>query len=263
MGAGDAIGDLRAQFGGQIVELEQCPRVDVHLTVDNELQTRQLHARLGGRERERLTVTSRPGSSRVASRVPTTAGMPSSRALFAAWQVRTPRFVTIAKAFFMIGPRSGSVMSATSTSPARKLAVSSMERSTLTAPDPIFCPIARPVARTSLRSVCSKRRITFASARETHDLRTRLEDVQRAVDTVARPLDIHRPPVVLLDRHRETGKLFDLGIRDAEQPPLLGRTSSKTVVPPTWSLPVYRIAIAFSASARFRIAGRDAVSAGL
>jgi hypothetical protein len=48
---------------------------------------------------------------------PTTAGMPSSRAMIAAWQVRPPRLVTIAAARFMTGSQSGSVMSATSTSP--------------------------------------------------------------------------------------------------------------------------------------------------
>ena len=64
------------------------------------------------------TVTSRPSaSSRVAFPAPTTAGMPSSRAMIAAWQVRPPRLVTIALARFMIGSQSGSVMSATSTSP--------------------------------------------------------------------------------------------------------------------------------------------------
>ena len=39
--------------------------------------------------------------------------------MMAAWQVRPPRLVTIADARFMTGSQSGSVMSATSTSPAR------------------------------------------------------------------------------------------------------------------------------------------------
>ena len=56
-------------------------------------------------------------SSRVAFPLPTTAGMPSSRAMIAAWQVRPPRLVTMALARFMTGSQSGSVMSATSTSP--------------------------------------------------------------------------------------------------------------------------------------------------
>ena len=49
--------------------------------------------------------------------VPTTAGMPNSRATMAAWQVRPPRLVTMAAARFMIGSQSGVVLSVTSTSP--------------------------------------------------------------------------------------------------------------------------------------------------
>ena len=41
--------------------------------------------------------------------------------MIAAWQVRPPRLVTIAAARFMIGSQSGSVMSATSTSPSVEL----------------------------------------------------------------------------------------------------------------------------------------------
>ena len=76
--------------------------------------------------------------------MPTTAGMPSSRATMAAWQVRPPRLVTIAEAIFITGSQSGVVMSATSTSPALKLAswvALSMRR---TAPTAIFSPTARP-----------------------------------------------------------------------------------------------------------------------
>ena len=39
--------------------------------------------------------------------------------MMAAWQVRPPRLVTMAEARFITGSQSGSVMSATSTSPAR------------------------------------------------------------------------------------------------------------------------------------------------
>ena len=49
--------------------------------------------------------------------VPTTHGTPSSRLTMAAWQVRPPRLVTMARAIFIVGSQSGSVMSATSTSP--------------------------------------------------------------------------------------------------------------------------------------------------
>ena len=68
--------------------------------------------------------------------------------MIAAWQVRPPRLVTIALARFMIGSQSGSVMSATSTSPAWKSCMRSMSSSTRTRPAPIFAPIARPSTRT-------------------------------------------------------------------------------------------------------------------
>ena len=53
--------------------------------------------------------------------VPTTQGMPSSRDTIAAWQVRPPSSVTTAAARLSTGSQSGSVIRATSTSPARKL----------------------------------------------------------------------------------------------------------------------------------------------
>lgn len=114
------------------------------------------------------TVTSSPSwMVVVASPVPTTAGMPSSRAMIAAWQVRPPRFVTIALARFMIGSQSGSVMSATSTSPGWNCAIWSRLRSTRAGPAPIRCPIARPAVATSPRSPSTNRRVTPASTRET------------------------------------------------------------------------------------------------
>jgi hypothetical protein len=83
--------------------------------------------------------------------VPTTAGMPSSRAIIAAWQVRPPRLVTIAEARFMIGSHSGSVMSATNTSPGTNALIASMVSSTRASPAPIFWPIARPSTSTGPR----------------------------------------------------------------------------------------------------------------
>jgi hypothetical protein len=41
---------------------------------------------------------------------PTIAGIPNSRAMMAAWQVRPPWSVTMAAACFMIGSQSGSVL---------------------------------------------------------------------------------------------------------------------------------------------------------
>ena len=53
----------------------------------------------------------------VAFTLPTIAGIPSSLAIIAAWQVRPPRFVTKAEALFITGSQFGSVISATKTSP--------------------------------------------------------------------------------------------------------------------------------------------------
>ena len=65
------------------------------------------------------TVTSSPVRiDSVALSQPTTAGMPSSRATMAAWQVRPPRLVTTAAAIFITVPQSGMVASATRISPA-------------------------------------------------------------------------------------------------------------------------------------------------
>ena len=86
----------------------------------------------------------RPARWSVASPVPTTAGMPSSRATIAAWQVRPPRLVTIAAAIFMTGSQSGVVVSATSTSPGRnsdRCWTSSIRRP---APEAIFSPTDGP-----------------------------------------------------------------------------------------------------------------------
>src|SRR6218665_933053 len=66
-----------------------------------------------------LTVTSMPSFRRpVASPQPTTAGMPSSRAMIAAWQVRPPRLVTMALARRITGSPFASAMSVTRKPPA-------------------------------------------------------------------------------------------------------------------------------------------------
>ncbi|KAG1357713.1 hypothetical protein G6F61_014544 [Rhizopus arrhizus] len=95
------------------------------------------------------TVTAWPSFNRsVALPQPTTAGMPSSRAMIAAWQVRPPRFVTMAEARFITGSQLGSVMSVTSTSPGWTLSMSEMSPTTPTGPAPLFWPFARAVIRT-------------------------------------------------------------------------------------------------------------------
>ncbi len=96
------------------------------------------------------TVQASPSLSlAVASPQPTTAGMPSSRAMMAAWQVRPPRLVTIAAARFITGSQLGSVMSVTMMSPGLTRPISEASSTTRTAPAPILWPIARPVARIS------------------------------------------------------------------------------------------------------------------
>jgi len=98
-------------------------------------------------------VTSPPsGTAVVASPAPTTAGIPSSRAMMAAWQVRPPRLVTMALAIFMTGSQSGSVMSVTSTSPVWSSFMWLEERITRARPAAILWPTLFPRASTGPRS---------------------------------------------------------------------------------------------------------------
>ncbi|MNZ82303.1 hypothetical protein D3C78_1009970 [compost metagenome] len=95
------------------------------------------------------TVTPWPSfNSWVALPQPTTAGIPSSRAMIAAWQVRPPRLVTMALARFMTGSQSGSVMSETSTSPGWTLSISDTSLMMRTLPAPMRWPMARPSTST-------------------------------------------------------------------------------------------------------------------
>ncbi len=86
--------------------------------------------------------------------------------MIAAWQVRPPRLVTMALARFMIGSQSGSVMSATSTSPGWNSCIAATSVRTRTAPAPIFWPIARPSTTTGPRSFMRKRWSVEALARD-------------------------------------------------------------------------------------------------
>ena len=98
------------------------------------------------------TVTTAPSGTRVvASPVPTTAGIPSSRAMIDAWQVRPPRLVTIAAAVFMTGSQSGVVVSATSTWPGLNSARCVRFSIRFTAPEAIRSPTERPSASISPR----------------------------------------------------------------------------------------------------------------
>ena len=80
----------------------------------------------------------------VALTEPTMAGMPNSRAIIAAWQVRPPRLVTKAEARFITGSQFGSVMSATNTSPGCTKCISAGSSTIRTGPVPTFCVTARP-----------------------------------------------------------------------------------------------------------------------
>ena len=81
------------------------------------------------------TVTTSPlRSVFVASCVPTTHGMPSSRETIAAWHVMPPESVTIAEARRINGTQSGAVMRVTSTAPSLNLPASASAASRLTGP---------------------------------------------------------------------------------------------------------------------------------
>ena len=84
---------------------------------------------------------------RVAVRVPTTQGMPSSRETMAAWDVMPPASVTIAAARRMSGTQSGEVIAATSTSPGSSLDDSPTVESTRTRP--VAVPGLAPSPRSS------------------------------------------------------------------------------------------------------------------
>ena len=56
-----------------------------------------------------------------------------------------------------------------------------------------------------------------------HRLGAGLEDPQAPVHPVARPLDVHRPPVVTLDGHRMPGELDDFPIVEREPAPVTHR----------------------------------------
>ena len=84
----------------------------------------------------------------VACVAPTTAGMPSSRATMAAWQVRPPLSVMMPAAIFMTGSQSGLVAGATRISPGLKAERSRALAMRRVRPEAIFSPTARPVTMT-------------------------------------------------------------------------------------------------------------------
>ena len=142
--------------------------------------------------------------------------------MIAAWQVRPPRLVTIALARFMIGSQSGSVMSATSTSPSWKSRIWSADLRIRTAPAPAFCPIARPSTRTSAAlPPFTLYRCRLAPLRRDCTVSGRACRMYSFPSiAVLAPLDVHRPAVVLLDRDRQPGQLLDLLVGQREPHPL-------------------------------------------
>ena len=102
------------------------------------------------------TVTISPSRSKsVAFTEPTIAGIPNSRAIIAAWQVRPPRLVTKAAARFITGSQFGSVMSATNTSPGCTSCICAGSNTMRTGPTPTFCVTARPATNGLAECFCS------------------------------------------------------------------------------------------------------------
>ena len=140
--------------------------------------------------------------------------------MIAAWQVRPPRFVTIAAARFITGSQSGSVMSATSTSPGLTRSISAADLTSAHAALADLLPdraAAREHRGVRLQPVAAQ---VLAALARLHGLRPRLQDVELAVDAVAAPLDVHRAAVVLLDGHGEARELLDFGVGDREAVPV-------------------------------------------
>jgi hypothetical protein len=194
---------------------------------------------LGARDGDLLPV----GSVSVPCSVPTMAGTPSSRLTIAAWQVRPPRLVTMAAAFFMIGSQSGSVLSVTSTSPGWNSISSAALLITRTGPVAIFSPTLRPVASTRPRALQPVGSSTSGLAARLHRLGPRLHDEQLAGAAVLGPLDVHRrrsarasAAVVVLDHAGPAGQRQDLVVVSAKRARSSGGTGTfLTARPPPTS----------------------------
>ena len=99
----------------------------------------------------------------VASPVPTTQGIPSSREIIEAWQVTPPSSVTIPLALLIAGTISGVVIVVTMMSPSLILSNSSMSKTILTLPDAIPGLAPRPLTKTSPKSDASSSPSSTAS----------------------------------------------------------------------------------------------------
>ena len=141
--------------------------------------------------------------------------------MIAAWQVRPPRLVTIAAARFITGSQSGSVMSATSTSPLCTRVISLTSRMMRAGPAPMRWPIERPLDE-HLRLALEREALHGAAGAALHGFGPRLQDVDLAGLAVLAPLDVHRAAVVLLDDQRLLGELDDVVVGDREAPAIFG-----------------------------------------
>ena len=162
----------------------------------------------------------------VACVAPTTAGMPSSRATMAAWQVRPPLSVMTPAAIFMTGSQSGLVAGATRISPGLKAARSRAVAMRRVRPEAIFSPTARPVTMTGAAPLESVGLVDVRRTLRGHRLGPRLNDIELAVGAVLGPFDVHRHGsagmlrIMRLDPHRDVGKVQHLRVGNAEFPPL-------------------------------------------
>ena len=204
VGVADVQHDLRAR------PLADSPRSIVLPSNGSEPVVDEADFALGAGDRD---LVGRRAARRSPFSVPTTQGTPSSRLTMAAWQVRPPRLVTIAAAIFMVGSQSGSVMSATSTSPGWKSC------KLVDVADDAHRPGADLLADAaaleqhlalSVQPVDLQRVALRASAMDR--LGPGLEDEQLAGRAVLGPLDVHRRGlaapwrVVVLDQAAPAGQ---------------------------------------------------------
>ena len=135
--------------------------------------------------------TAPSATASVAFSAPTTAGMPSSRATIAAWQVRPPRLVTIAAARFITGSQSGVVVSATSTSPSRNACELARVGDQ---PGSAGGDLGADRAAAGQHLALALDHILLDCAGRPlrgHGLGPRLDDVELVVEAIQGPLDVH------------------------------------------------------------------------
>ena len=142
---------------------------------------------------------------------PTTAGIPSSRAIIAAWQVRPPRLVTIAAPVSLPAPN----RDRSCRLPARHPPVPATFPSRPGPGEPGRClssgrwrALTR-VLRFALQAIAPQ---CIHPGARLHCLRPGLQNIEFAIHTILAPLDIHRPLIMPLDHECVTRQLFHLCI---------------------------------------------------